>query len=80
MFDMEYNQAVAKALQIHRVLRDMSYNELAEKSGVSIQTIYRIFGAKRDIKVDPLSKIAGALQVPVSRIMEDAEKIARESQ
>lgn len=80
MFDMEYNQAVAKALQIHRVMRDMSYSELAEKSGVNIQTIYRMFAAKRDIKVSPLSKVASALQVPVSRIMEDAEKIARENQ
>lgn len=77
---MNYNQAVSKALQVHRILENMSYSQLAEKSGVNIQTIYRMFGAKRDIKIEPLSKIAQAMQVPMARIIEDVEKIMEAQQ
>lgn len=39
-----------------------------------------MFGAKQDITVELLSKIAQALQVSLARIIEDTEKIIEKQQ
>lgn len=76
---MDINEATAKALQAARAVSGLTFEELAEKSGVSTPTIYRMLGAKRDIKVPQLYALATAMGVTVVDIMQDAERIqARE--
>ncbi|MBF1667169.1 MAG: helix-turn-helix transcriptional regulator [Scardovia wiggsiae] len=72
---MDINEATAKALQAARAVSGMTYEELAEKSGVSVQTIYRMFGAKRDIKLPQLYALAKTMGITVVEIMQDAERI-----
>ena len=80
MFTTNCNQGSSKALRVRRILKDLSDDGLVEKSGLNTQTIYRMFGAKQDITVEPLSKIAQALQVSLARIIEDTEKIIEKQQ
>ena len=80
MFTTNCNQGSSKALRVRRILKDLSDDGLLEKWGLNTQTIYRMFGAKQDITVEPLSKIAQALQVSLARIIEDTEKIIEKQQ
>lgn len=72
---MDINEATAKALQAARAVSGLTFDELAQKSGVNVQTIYRMFGAKRDIKVPQLYALASAMGVTVVDLMQDAERI-----
>ena len=58
---MDINEATAKALQAARAVKGLTYEEVCEKSGVSIPTINRMFGAKRDIKLPQLQAVATVL-------------------
>jgi transcriptional regulator with XRE-family HTH domain len=77
---MDINEATAKALQAARAVSGMTYEEVSEKSGVSAPTVYRMFGAKRDIKVPQLHDVAEAMGVTVVDIMQDAERIQTREQ
>ena len=72
---MDINEATAKALQAARAVSGLTFEELSAKSGVPVQTIYHIFGAKRDIKLPQLYALAQALGITVVELMEDAERI-----
>ncbi|MCR1995701.1 helix-turn-helix domain-containing protein [Bifidobacterium animalis] len=77
---MDINEATAKSLQAARAVSGLTFAELSEKSGVPEQTIYRMFGAKRDIKLPQLSAVAHAMGMTVVEIMQDAERIQMRSQ
>lgn len=72
---MNFNQATAKALHAARVVSGLTYNELAKKTGMNIQTIYRVFGAKGEIKVTQVASLGQAMDLTPSQIMEDAQRI-----
>ena len=72
---MDINEATAKALQAARAVSGLTFEELSAKSGVSSQTIYRMFGAKRDIKIPQLAALASAMGITIVDLMEDAERI-----
>ena len=72
---MDINEATAKALQAARAVKGLTYEEVCEKSGVSIPTINRMFGAKRDIKLPQLQAVATVLGVTVVEVLQDAERI-----
>lgn len=76
---MDINEATAKSLQAARAVSGLTFAKLAEKSGVPAQTIYRMFGAKRDIKLPQLSAVAHAMGLTVVEIMQDAERIQMRS-
>lgn len=76
---MDINEATAKSLQAARAVSGLTFAELSEKSGVPEQTIYRMFGAKRDIKLPQLSAVAHAMGMTVVEIMQDAERIQMRS-
>lgn len=77
---MDINEATAKSLQAARAVSGLTFAELSEQSGVPDQTIYRMFGAKRDIKLPQLSAVAHAMGMTVVEIMQDAERIQMRSQ
>ena len=72
---MDINEATAKALQAARAVSGMTYEEIAQRSGVSAPTVYRMFSAKRDIKLPQLYSIAQVMGVTIVDIMQDAERI-----
>lgn len=56
-----------KAIKTYRVKRGMTQEELAEKSGISRQTIITLESNKKaNVTVGVLRRIATALGVPVS--------------
>lgn len=77
---MDINEATAKALQAARAVSGLTFEELSAKSGVPAQTVYRMFGAKRDIKLPQLYSLAQAMGITVVELMEDAERIQQRAQ
>lgn len=77
---MDINEATAKALQAARAVSGLTFDELAKKSGIPRPTVYRMFGAKRDIKLPQLYAVAQAMGVTVVEIMQDAERIQKRSE
>lgn len=72
---MNINQATAKALQAARVVSGLTYDELSKKTGLNVQAIYRVFGAKGEIKVTQLASLADAMGLTPIDIMNDALRI-----
>lgn len=72
---MNFNQATAKALHAARVVSGLTYDELAKKTEMNVQTIYRVFGAKGEIKVTQVASLGQAMDLTPSQIMEDAQRI-----
>lgn len=72
---MNFNQATAKALHAARVVSGITYNELAKKTGMNVQAIYRVFGAKGEIKVTQLALLGKAMGLTPSQILDDAQRI-----
>lgn len=72
---MNFNQATAKALHAARAVNGITYDELAKKTGMNVQAIYRLFGAKGEIKVSQLAALGKAMGLTPSQIMEDAQRI-----
>ena len=72
---MNFNQATAKALHAARAVNGITYDELAKKTGMNVQAIYRLFGAKGEIKVSQLASLGKAMGLTPSQIMEDAQRI-----
>jgi transcriptional regulator with XRE-family HTH domain len=67
---MAPRDAMAKHLQELREKRGMSQRDLAEKSGVSREYIARLETAKQDPTLSTLEKLAKALGVKVTRLLE----------
>jgi transcriptional regulator with XRE-family HTH domain len=61
---------MAKRLREWRAKRKMSQRELAERSGVSREYIARIELGQHDPTVSTLEKLAEALRVKVSRLLD----------
>jgi len=76
---MNFNQATAKALHAARAASGITYDELAKKTGMNVQAIYRLFGAKGEIKVSQLAALGKAMGLTPSQIMEDAQRILERS-
>lgn len=74
---MNINQATAKALQAARVVSGLTYEELSQKTGMNVQAIYRVFGAKGEIKVTQLASLADAMGLTPIDIMDDALRILK---
>lgn len=77
---MNINQATAKALHAARAVSGLTYDELAKKTGMNVQAIYRVFGAKGEIKVTQLASLAKAMDLTPYQIMEDAQRIMDRSE
>lgn len=76
---MDINEATAKALQAAKAVSGMTFEELSEKAGVPIQTLFRMTKGSRDIKIPTLAAVAGAMGLTVVDIMQDAERIMERS-
>lgn len=59
-----------KKLQVALINQGISLTELATLSGLSTETIYRMFNQSR-ASVKTLGKIAKALDIDIERVLED---------
>lgn len=71
--------SIALALAIKRaaVLREMKIPGLAKKSGVPLSTLRKILANTSVADYEQLRDLADALDIQVSNLMEDAERILR---
>ena len=68
------NAAVAAELRAERGAQKITVEALAQRSGVPKRTLLRLLNAERGIAMEPLTAIAGALNVPVSLVVSRAEE------
>jgi transcriptional regulator with XRE-family HTH domain len=60
---------IGKSLRLAIAERNIKHKELAEKSGVSSQTISHITKNKSNPSIDMLAKLSGALDYKVSELI-----------
>lgn len=70
--DSLINQKVAEKLREKRGGLRLSFEDVAERSGVPLSTVRRIFYPKQDIATSHLTAIAGALGTTAADIMRAA--------
>lgn len=81
VFHMDMNDATAKAIQAERAIADQTVRELSERSGIPLTSLMRVLKGSREIKVNQLAQIAGALDIYPHEIVEHAENLlAREAE
>ena len=78
---MDINQLIAENLQYHRMRQNMSIGQLAERTGLSKAVLSQMEKGNANPTINTIWKIATALHVPYSAILEPqrvaAEKISR---
>lgn len=74
MFAVRYKKIGAKIVY-YRKVRNLTQEELAEKVGITPQYLSRIEngGYSKNVSLSTLMKIAGALDVTMSQLMEGVE-------
>lgn len=68
-----YASAVAAQLRAERAARQLTVSQLAEKSGVTGQSLLRYLNEKRPIPVPTLYQICEGLEIPVHELVRRAE-------
>lgn len=63
-------KANGRAIAAKRVLRDMTQQGLADKTGFSLSTIQKIEGGAKDGSIDSVAKIAEVLGSTVDELIE----------
>lgn len=74
-----YNTAVAGALNAEFESQDFGEARMVRATGIPRATLRRYLNGERDIRVAELRKITAALRVPVSRILNEAERRLKEN-
>ena len=72
----DLNSAVAATLNGERVAVGLTYEQLAERSGIPLRSLKRYISKTHDrlITVDALGRLAVALDLPIVEIMRRAEQ------
>ena len=71
------NKAVAAQLRAERARADIKQTELAQRSGLSINTIQRLESGEREMKMSQLFAIASALGVDPGNFIDSAQAAMR---
>ena len=66
-------QQLGRAIRRVRLFHDLSQEELAERAGMNWRHLGEVERGTKDIRWSTLRRIAAALDVPVSRIIEAYE-------
>lgn len=73
--DSAYNKAVAQILRERKEDMGISFDALAEQSGLPRTTVARVIYGSRDIKVYALRRISAVLEVSPTDVLDEADKI-----
>lgn len=60
-----------------RIKREMTYRELADRSGMTERNAYMIVTGKQGANIKTIASLAQALQVPTSDLFMDADRFAK---
>lgn len=69
----QYTSAVAAQLRAERAASNLTIHDLAEKAGVTEQSLQRYLSERRDIPIPVLYQICTGLGVPVDEVIRRAE-------
>ncbi len=72
--DKAYAKAVGAALKVEKDRTKLTFDDLAEISGVPRATVSRTLYGTGDSKISDIRRIAEALDVPLSKIWAAADK------
>lgn len=72
---MDMNEAVSKAIGAERVIAKLTVRELAASSGIPERSLVRVLQNEREIKVNQVAQIAGALGIYPHELIETAENL-----
>lgn len=64
---------LGQVIRKHRLAAGLSQEQLAERSGLHWTYVSQIESGKRNLSVNVLRRIAGALETPASTLIADAE-------
>ncbi|MDF2047110.1 helix-turn-helix transcriptional regulator [Microbacterium sp. Kw_RZR3] len=73
--DDAYNKAVAQILRNRKEDMGISFDALAEQSGLPRSTVSRVIYGSRDIKVYALRRITAVLEMSATDVLDEADKI-----
>jgi transcriptional regulator with XRE-family HTH domain len=73
-----YTAAFAAELRAERARTQTPFEEIAVKTGINKRTLFRLFGAERDLRVKQLILIAGALGVDEGEIIRRVKHAVKE--
>ena len=69
------NAAIAATLNGERVALGLTFDDLADKSGISARSLKRYLSSTdRDIKVDVLARVAQAMDISVDEVIRRADQ------
>ena len=75
--DDAYNKAVAQILRDRKEDMGISFDALADASGLPRTTVARLIYGSRDIKVYALRRLAGVLELNVGDGLDKADEMTR---
>lgn len=72
--DSAYNKAVADILRARKEDMGISFDALADASGLPRSTVSRLIYGSRDIKIYALRRIASVLELDVGEVLDRADE------
>lgn len=69
-----FTEYVALTLEAERAAARLTVEQLAEQSGISVRTLYRVLHAERDISVAQIAALAGVFDMLPSEIAAEAQR------
>jgi len=75
--DGAYNSAVAGILRARKEAMGISFDALADASGLPRTTVARLIYGSRDIKVYALRRLASVLELDVGKVLDEADEATR---
>lgn len=68
----------AKNVRKIRLLRGLTQEKLAERSGLHVTYINAVERERRNISLDNIARIANALEIEAYKLLQDSEEITKE--
>lgn len=75
--DESYNKAVAKVLRDRKESMGITFDALADASGLPRSTVSRMIYGARDIKVSALRQLAAVLELDAGDVLDAADAATR---
>jgi transcriptional regulator with XRE-family HTH domain len=72
---VDFPEALGRTIRVHREIRRVSLNDMAEHQGLSTSGWSRVETGDTEIRASQLMKVATLFQIPVWQIVKDAEDL-----
>jgi transcriptional regulator with XRE-family HTH domain len=71
---MNIQKAIGKVIREHRLEKDLSQEDLADKTKLHRTYISSVERGKRNISIKNLERISSAIGISLSKLLEEAER------